>query len=57
MVAPMIVEGILTGIQILSGLAQAAGVSQEEVKKVVADKYAELDAHKPEYLPDPPEDV
>lgn len=57
MVAPVVIEGIITLIQILSGLAQASGVPQEEIKKIVEDKYAELEAHKPEYLPDPPEDT
>lgn len=52
MVNPIIVEGIITGIQVLSGLAQAAGVPKEKIKGEVDKKYAELEKQDPAHLPD-----
>ena len=52
MVNAIIVEGIIASIQVLSGLAQAAGVPKEKIKEEVDKKYAELEKKDPGHLPD-----
>jgi hypothetical protein len=54
MPSPLIVEGVIALIQVVSSLARASGMTKEQIKAQVDKDYEMLEQKNPDYLPDPP---